>query len=68
MSVFLPDRMDIGYNFLVGEDGKAYEGRGWGVEGEHADGFNRNSIGEIPSGNERYKLYNMQVVMMHLTT
>ncbi|CAH1780355.1 unnamed protein product, partial [Owenia fusiformis] len=27
---------DIGYNFLIGEDGRAYEGRGWLTKGAHA--------------------------------
>ncbi|KAJ8679793.1 hypothetical protein QAD02_015580 [Eretmocerus hayati] len=36
---------DIGYNFLVGEDGNAYEGRGWGITGAHAVGYNSKSIG-----------------------
>ncbi|CAH1132574.1 unnamed protein product [Ceutorhynchus assimilis] len=36
---------DIGYNFLVGGDGAAYEGRGWIVEGAHTLGWNSKSIG-----------------------
>jgi len=36
---------DIGYNFLVGEDGNAYEGRGWDYVGAHAPGYNSQSIG-----------------------
>jgi peptidoglycan recognition protein len=36
---------DIGYNFLVGEDGNVYEGRGWDKVGAHAPGYNFNSIG-----------------------
>ena len=31
---------DIGYSFLVGEDGRAYEARGWGIEGAHTSGYN----------------------------
>ena len=31
---------DIGYNYLVGEDGRAYEGRGWDTEGAHTYGYN----------------------------
>ncbi|XP_038622785.1 peptidoglycan recognition protein 1 [Tachyglossus aculeatus] len=34
---------DIGYNFLIGEDGRVYEGRGWKTFGAHAG----------PSGNGR---------------
>ncbi|KAM4640714.1 peptidoglycan recognition protein 1-like isoform 2-T3 [Discoglossus pictus] len=36
---------DIGYSFLVGEDGRVYEGRGWTNIGVHAPGFNSKSIG-----------------------
>lgn len=36
---------DIGYNFLVGGDGEAYEGRGWKSEGAHTYGYNSRSIG-----------------------
>lgn len=36
---------DIGYNFLVGGDGEAYEGRGWKSEGAHTYGYNVKSIG-----------------------
>ena len=36
--VFLdPPQRDIGYNFLIGEDGVAYEGRGWDYECNHVD-------------------------------
>ncbi|CAL8105796.1 unnamed protein product [Calicophoron daubneyi] len=36
---------DIGYNFLIGADGVVYEGRGWGVVGAHAKGWNNVSYG-----------------------
>lgn len=36
---------DIGYNFLVGGDGSAYEGRGWDIIGAHTYRFNSKSIG-----------------------
>lgn len=36
---------DIGYNFLVGGDGRAYEARGWNKQGAHTKGFNQKSIG-----------------------
>jgi N-acetylmuramoyl-L-alanine amidase. len=36
---------DIGYNFVVGEDGNVYEGRGWGYVGAHAPNYNSRSIG-----------------------
>lgn len=35
---------DIGYNFLVGADGNAYEGRGWDKQGAHTKGFNKDSV------------------------
>lgn len=35
----------IGYNFLVDQDGQAYEGRGWGLVGAHCPGRNRDGIG-----------------------
>lgn len=37
---------DIGYNFLISTDGIVYEGRGWGVVGAHAVGYNKVSCGE----------------------
>ncbi|XP_056648466.1 peptidoglycan-recognition protein LE-like [Diorhabda sublineata] len=36
---------DTSYNFLIGSDGLAYEGRGWGVIGAHTRGYNCKSIG-----------------------
>ena len=30
---------DIGYNFIVGEDGNVYEGRGWTKIGAHSPGI-----------------------------
>ncbi|KAF2892794.1 hypothetical protein ILUMI_13382 [Ignelater luminosus] len=36
---------DIGYSFLVGEDGNVYEGVGWGKRGTHAPNYNSKSIG-----------------------
>ncbi|KAF4520936.1 hypothetical protein B566_EDAN008911 [Ephemera danica] len=38
---------DIGYSFLVGEDGNAYEGRGWSNVGAHAPGY--NDVNRIPN-------------------
>ncbi|XP_035209352.1 peptidoglycan-recognition protein 1-like [Stegodyphus dumicola] len=35
---------DIGYNFLIGGDGRVYVARGWTRMGAHTYGFNRNSI------------------------
>jgi len=43
---------DIGYNFLVGEDGNAYEGRGWDLMGAHANRtWNQVSLGISVIGN-----------------
>ncbi|GAA1994444.1 hypothetical protein GCM10009799_20700 [Nocardiopsis rhodophaea] len=36
---------DVGYNLLVDDQGRAYEGRGWSVQGAHAIGHNRSGIG-----------------------
>lgn len=33
----IQDMPDIKYNFLVGGDGRIYEGRGWGVNNEELD-------------------------------
>ncbi|XP_037934244.1 peptidoglycan-recognition protein SB1-like [Teleopsis dalmanni] len=38
---------DIGYNFIIAGDGNVYEGRGYGLQGSHAPGYNRNSIGIV---------------------
>nr|KAG5698049.1 hypothetical protein BaRGS_016697 [Batillaria attramentaria] len=35
---------DLGYNFMVGEDGNAYEVRGWTAVGAHTKGYNNNGI------------------------
>ncbi|XP_076221970.1 peptidoglycan recognition protein 3-like [Nomia melanderi] len=42
---------DIGYNFLVGEDGNVYEGRGWGKHGAHSPPYNSRSMGICIIGN-----------------
>nr|3EP1_A Chain A, PGRP-Hd - Peptidoglycan recognition protein homologue [Alvinella pompejana]3EP1_B Chain B, PGRP-Hd - Peptidoglycan recognition protein homologue [Alvinella pompejana] len=36
---------DIKYNFLIDQDGVIYEGRGWGVVGQHTKGRDSHSIG-----------------------
>lgn len=36
---------DVGYNFIIGEDGNVYEGRGWDRVGAHAPKYNNQSIG-----------------------
>ncbi|XP_045454125.1 peptidoglycan-recognition protein LB-like [Melitaea cinxia] len=47
---------DIGYNFAVGGDGKAYEGRGWNAVGAHTYGFNIKSIGIVLIGDWRFEI------------
>ncbi|XP_010945144.1 peptidoglycan recognition protein 1 [Camelus bactrianus] len=43
---------DVGYNFLIGEDGLVYEGRGWNIKGAHAGPtWNPISIGISFMGN-----------------
>jgi N-acetylmuramoyl-L-alanine amidase len=37
--------VDIGYHFLVGENGKVYEGRGWDRQGAHSPGWNNDAYG-----------------------
>jgi len=46
---------DIGYNFLVAEDGSVYEGRGWDTVGAHTYGYNSVSIGIAFIGNFSYR-------------
>ncbi|XP_062593637.1 peptidoglycan recognition protein 1-like [Saccostrea cucullata] len=36
---------DIGYNFLVGDDGNIYEGQGWGRQGIHVGNNNDKALG-----------------------
>ncbi|XP_048454664.1 peptidoglycan recognition protein 5 [Rhincodon typus] len=42
---------DIGYNFIIGEDGNIYEGRGWTKVGAHTLNYNRVSLGISIMGN-----------------
>lgn len=42
---------DIAYNFLVGGDGRIYEGRGWDKSGAHSVNFNSKSLGIAFIGN-----------------
>uniref|UniRef100_UPI0035900BFA peptidoglycan-recognition protein SC2-like n=1 Tax=Myxine glutinosa TaxID=7769 RepID=UPI0035900BFA len=53
---------DIGYNFLVGEDGNVYEGRGWRTVGAHAPGYNSKSIGLSFIGNFSSKKPNQKAL------
>nr|UIW25013.1 peptidoglycan-recognition protein LB [Lasioderma serricorne] len=47
---------DIGYNFAVGGDGRAYEGRGWDAVGAHAPVYNYKSVGICLIGDWRFDL------------
>ncbi|XP_072387586.1 peptidoglycan-recognition protein LB-like isoform X1 [Diabrotica undecimpunctata] len=47
---------DLGYNFAVGGDGRAYEGRGWSRVGAHAPFYNSKSIGICIIGDWRVEL------------
>ncbi|KAG8181342.1 hypothetical protein JTE90_017509 [Oedothorax gibbosus] len=42
---------DIGYSFLVGGDGRIYEGRGWKAVGAHTYGYNSKALGISFMGN-----------------
>lgn len=42
---------DLGYNFLVGGDGKIYEGRGWNKVGAHTVNYNSKAIAISFMGN-----------------
>ncbi|CAG9838203.1 unnamed protein product [Diabrotica balteata] len=42
---------DIGYNFLVGEDGRIYEATGWHKVGAHTRTYNSKSLGLAFIGN-----------------
>jgi hypothetical protein len=35
---------DIGYSFVVGEDGNVYEARGWDKVGAHTHNYNREYL------------------------
>ncbi|KAK2506298.1 hypothetical protein MC885_015319 [Smutsia gigantea] len=43
---------DVAYNFLVGDDGRAYEGVGWNVRGTHTQGYDNISLGFAFFGTE----------------
>uniref|UniRef100_A0A1I8Q9Z5 Peptidoglycan-recognition protein n=1 Tax=Stomoxys calcitrans TaxID=35570 RepID=A0A1I8Q9Z5_STOCA len=50
------DLNDIGYNFLIGNDGIVYEGTGWYIKGAFTHGYNENGIGIAFIGDFRKKL------------
>ncbi|XP_023379644.1 peptidoglycan recognition protein 4 [Pteropus vampyrus] len=43
---------DVAYNFLVGDDGRVYEGVGWNVQGTHTPGYSNASLGLAFFGSE----------------
>ncbi|XP_057580552.1 peptidoglycan recognition protein 3-like isoform X2 [Hippopotamus amphibius kiboko] len=51
-SVYSKGWCDVAYNFLVGDDGKVYEGVGWNVQGMHTRGYNNVSLGLAFFGNK----------------
>ncbi|TMW41094.1 hypothetical protein DOY81_013826 [Sarcophaga bullata] len=53
---------DIGYNFLIGNDGVVYEGTGWRVAGAHTYGYNANGTGIAFIGNYSAKLPTQQAL------
>ncbi|KAH9375601.1 hypothetical protein HPB48_013815 [Haemaphysalis longicornis] len=54
MSPTFAEWWDIGYNFVIGGDGRVYEGRGFGVEGAHTLGHNTDSLGIAFTGDYRH--------------
>ncbi|XP_049886218.1 peptidoglycan-recognition protein LF-like isoform X2 [Pectinophora gossypiella] len=53
------EHQDTPYNFFIGNDGRVYEGRGWGLQGSHSDQFDpcAVSIGFIGDYREEIKGY-----------
>ncbi|VTJ53165.1 Hypothetical predicted protein [Marmota monax] len=51
-SVHTRGRCDVAFNFLVGDDGRVYEGVGWNVQGSHTQGYNNVSLGVAFFGNK----------------
>jgi len=47
---------DVGYSFLVCEDGRVYEGRGWNVLGAHTLGYDEIAIGICIIGDYKRRL------------
>ncbi|UJR37018.1 hypothetical protein I4U23_029725 [Adineta vaga] len=54
--------VDIGYHFLVGENGKVYEGRGWDRQGAHAPGWNNDAFGICIIGDFRTESPNQKAL------
>ncbi|XP_041367647.1 peptidoglycan recognition protein-like [Gigantopelta aegis] len=49
---------DIGYSFVIGEDGHVYEGRGWDTIGAHTYGYNSVGLGICIIGNYMERIPN----------
>ena len=49
---------DIGYNFLIGEDGRVYEARGWDRIGAHTYGWNDVAVAFSIMGNYKDRIPN----------
>ncbi|XP_028032135.1 peptidoglycan recognition protein 1-like isoform X1 [Bombyx mandarina] len=46
-------KYDIPYNFIIGNDNRVYEGRGWGIMGAHTLSYNSCSVGVAFIGDYR---------------
>ena len=57
---------DIGYNFVIGEDGNAYTGRGWDNAGAHARSYNNRSIGICIIGNFMSKFFHFALLLYYV--
>ncbi|XP_048242634.1 peptidoglycan-recognition protein SC2-like isoform X2 [Haliotis rufescens] len=53
---------DIGYSFLIGEDGNVYEGRGWDRIGAHTKGYNSVGLGFCMIGDFRNRVPNSAAI------
>lgn len=53
---------DIAYNYLIGEDGRVYEGRGWNEVGSHTLGWNDVSIAFSVMGNYTARIPNTAAI------
>ncbi|CAG9805323.1 unnamed protein product [Chironomus riparius] len=58
---------DIGFNFVIGNDGNVFEGVGWDTRGAHTAAFNSKSIGISVNGNFKYEVPNKnQITALNL--
>ncbi|XP_015918754.1 peptidoglycan-recognition protein 1 isoform X2 [Parasteatoda tepidariorum] len=53
---------NIGYNFVIGGDGRVYEGTGWTKEGIHTYGWNPKSYGISFIGDYRFQKPNNAMI------